>query len=52
MAGVDEARDLLFERIAFHADNASVDDVVKLAKAWDLLVSSDPDDEDDEDDDD
>ncbi|HTL86278.1 MAG TPA: hypothetical protein VL856_13910 [Acidimicrobiia bacterium] len=52
MASADEARDLLFERIAFYADNASVDDVLKLAKAWDLLVSSEPDEDDEDDDDD
>lgn len=52
MATAEEVRDALFERIAYHSVSADVDEVVKLAKAWDLLVSTDPDDDDDDDDDD
>ncbi len=51
MATADEVRDALFERIAYHAVSADVDELLKLAKAWDLLVSADDGDEDDEDDD-
>jgi hypothetical protein len=52
MTSVEEVRDALLERIAYHAVSADVDDVVKLAKAWELLVDSDDDDDDDEDEDD
>lgn len=51
MATADEVRDALFERIAYHAVSADVDDVLKLAKAYDILVEG-GDDDDDEDDDD
>ncbi len=49
MANAEEVRDALFERIAYHAVSADVDEVLTLAKAWDLLTTGD--DEDDEDDD-
>lgn len=52
MASEDEVRDALFERIAYHAVSADVDEVLKLAKAFDLLIEGDDDDDDDEDDDD
>jgi hypothetical protein len=53
MATADEVRDALFERIAYHAISADTDEVLTLAKAYNLLVESDEDeDEDDEDDDD
>jgi hypothetical protein len=51
MATADEVRDALFERIAYHAVSADVDEVLKLAKAWECLVDGDDDDDDDEDDD-
>ena len=49
MATAEEVRDALFERIAYHAISADVDEVVKLAKAYRLLVDE-GDDEDDDDD--
>ena len=53
MATADEVRDALFERIAYHAISADVDEEVALAKAYNLLVEGDEDDdEDDEDEDD
>ena len=51
MATADEVRDALFERIAYHAVSADVDELLKLAKAWDLLVSDDDDDDDEDDED-
>ena len=48
MASAEEVRDALFERIAYHAVSADVDEVLKLAKAWELLVDSDEDDEDED----
>jgi hypothetical protein len=50
MATADEVLDALFDRIAFHATDAGVDDVLKLAKAYDLLVGDGDDDDDDDDD--
>ena len=41
----------MFERIAYHAVSADVDEVLTLAKAYDLLLDGDDDDDDDEDDD-
>jgi hypothetical protein len=53
MATADEVRDALFERIAYHAISADTDEVLTLAKAYNLLVEGDEDDdEDDEDEDD
>ena len=52
MATAEEVRDALFERIAYHAISADVDEVVALAKAYNLLVEGDEEDDDDEDDDD
>ena len=52
MTSADEVRDALFERIAYHAVSADVDEVLKLAKAWELLVDGDDDDDEDEEDDD
>jgi len=51
MATAEEVRDALFERIAYHAVSADVDEVLTLAKAYDLLLDGDDDDDDDEDDD-
>ena len=53
MATADEVRDALFERIAYHAISADVDEVLALAKAYSLLAdeSDDEDDDDDFDDD-
>src|SRR5207253_984547 len=39
MANADEVRDALFERIAYHAVSADIDEVLTLAKAWDLLTT-------------
>jgi hypothetical protein len=52
MATAEEVRDALFERIAYHAISADTDEVLTLAKAYNLLVEGDEDDEDDEDEDD
>jgi hypothetical protein len=52
MTSADEVRDALFERIAYHAVSADVDEVLKLAKAWELLVDADDDDDDEDDEDD
>jgi hypothetical protein len=49
MASADEVRDALFERIAYHAVSADVDEVLTLAKAWDLLTTGEDEDEDDDD---
>ena len=51
VATADEVRDALFERIAYHAISADTDEVLTLARAYNLLIEED-DDEDDEDDDD
>jgi hypothetical protein len=51
MATAEEVRDALFERIAYHAISADTDEVLTLAKAYNLLVEGDEDDEEDEDDD-
>ena len=50
MATSEEVRDALFERIAYHAVSADVDEVLTLAKAYNYLI--DEDDDEDEDDDD
>jgi hypothetical protein len=51
MATAEEVRDALLERIAYHTISADADEVLTLAKAYNLLVEED-DEEDDEDDDD
>jgi hypothetical protein len=51
MATAEEVRDALFERIAYHAISADTDEVLTLAKAYNLLVEDADDDEEDEDDD-
>ena len=53
MATADEVRDALFERIAYHAISADTDEVLTLAKAYNLLVedTEEDDDEDEENDD-
>jgi hypothetical protein len=51
MANAEEVRDALFERIAYHAVSADVDEVLMLAKAWDLLTAGDDEDDDEEDED-
>jgi hypothetical protein len=48
MATADEVRDALFERIAYHAISADVDEVLTLAKAYSLLVDESADDDDDD----
>jgi hypothetical protein len=50
MAIAEEVRDALFERIAYHAVSAGVDEVLTLAKAYNFLIDEDDDDEDDDDD--
>ena len=52
MATAEEVRDALLERIAYHTISADADEVLTLAKAYNLLVEEDDDEEDDEDDDD
>ena len=52
MATAEEVRDALLERIAYHTISADADEVLTLAKAYNLLVEEDDDVEDDEDDDD
>ena len=53
MATAEEVRDALFERIAYHAISADTEEVLTLAKAYNLLVEGgDDEDEDDEEDDD
>jgi len=49
MATADEVRDALFERIAYHAISADVDEVLTLAKAYSMLVDAGDDDEDEDD---
>ena len=50
MATAEEVRDALLERIAYHTISADADEVLTLAKAYEILVEEE-DDEDDEDDD-
>jgi hypothetical protein len=52
VATADEVRDALFERIAYHAISADVDEVLTLARAYSLLVDDEDEDDDDDDDDD
>ncbi len=52
MATAEEVRDALFERIAYHSVSADVNEVLLLAKAYELLIDGDDDDDDDEDEDD
>ena len=52
MATAEEVRDALLERIAYHTISADADEVLTLAKAYEILAEEDDDeDEDDEDDD-
>jgi hypothetical protein len=51
MATAEEVRDALFERIAYHAISADTDEVLTLAKAYNLLVEDDDEEEEDEDED-
>jgi len=51
MATAEEVRDALLERIAYHTISADADEVLTLAKAYEILVEDD-DDEDEEDDED
>ena len=51
MANAEEVRDALFERIAYHAVSADVEEVLTLAKAWDLLTAGDDEDDDEDEDD-
>lgn len=51
MATAEEVRDALLERIAYHTISADADEVLTLAKAYEILVEEDADDEEDEDDD-
>ena len=51
MAIAEEVRDALFERIAYHAVSADVDEVLTLAKAYNFLIDDDEDDDDEDDDD-
>jgi hypothetical protein len=52
MATAEEVRDALLERIAYHTISADADEVLTLAKAYEILVEGDDeDDEDDEEDD-
>jgi hypothetical protein len=48
MATAEEVRDALFERIAYHAVSAGVDDVLTLAKAYNFLIDEDDDEDDDD----
>ncbi len=49
MAIAEEVRDALFERIAYHAVSAGVDEVLTLAKAYNFLIDEDDDEDDDDD---
>jgi hypothetical protein len=49
MATEEEVRDALFERIAYHAVSADVNEVLVLAKAFNFLIDEGDDDEDDDD---
>ncbi len=51
MTNADEVRDALFERIAYHAVSADVDEVLTLAKAWDLLTAGEDEDDDEDEED-
>ena len=51
MATAEEVRDALFERIAYHAISADTDEVLTLARAYNLLVEEDDDEDDDDADD-
>ena len=48
MATAEEVRDALFERIAYHAVSAGVDEVLTLARAYNFLIDEDDEDEDDD----
>ena len=48
MAIAEEVRDALFERIAYHAVSADVDEVLTLAKAYNFLIDEDDDEDDDD----
>jgi hypothetical protein len=52
MATAEEVRDALFERIAYHAISADTDEVLTLARAYNLLVEGDDEDDDEDEDDD
>ena len=52
MATAEEVRDALLERIAYHTISADTDEVLTLAKAYNLLVEDDGDDEEEDDEDD
>jgi hypothetical protein len=49
MATAEEVRDALYERIAYHAISADVDEVLTLAKAYSMLVDAGDDDDEDDD---
>ena len=51
MATAEEVRDALLERIAYHTISADADEVLTLAKAYEILVEDDDDEDEDEDDD-
>ena len=51
MATAEEVRDALLERIAYHTISADADEVLTLARAYNLLVDEDDDDEEDDDED-
>jgi hypothetical protein len=50
MATAEEVRDALLERIAYHTISADADEVLTLAKAYEILVEEDDDEDEDEDD--
>jgi hypothetical protein len=50
MATAEEVRDALLERIAYHTISADTDEVLTLARAYNLLVEEDDEDDEDEDD--
>ena len=52
MATAEEVRDALLERIAYHTISADTDEVLTLARAYNLLVEEDDDEDDDDEDDD
>ena len=52
MATAEEVRDALLERIAYHTISADADEVLTLAKAYEILVGEDDEDEEDDEDDD
>ena len=49
MVNPEDVRDALLERIAYHAISADANEVLMLAKAYDLLAGDGDDDEDDDD---